>query len=95
MHFRAAGLADGADRHVGVARDVGHVHAAQAGLVDLEPPPPVGDLLDRDPALHARERGAEAAVHAVAEADGDARLPFDVELVGALERARVARRGAR
>src|SRR6476469_4453008 len=85
---------NGADGHVRVARDVGHVHAAQAGLVDLEPLPAVGDLLDRDPALHARQGGAEAAVHTVTEADRDARLQFDVELVGALERTRVARRGA-
>ncbi len=47
-----------ADRHVRVARDVRHVHPAQAGLVDLEPSPALGDLFDRDAALHAGQRGA-------------------------------------
>src|SRR5262245_35788160 len=100
-----SGISDGApfsgrpsvndvDGHVGVAGDVRHLHAPEAGLVDLEALPAARQLLDRDPALHARERRAEAAVHAVAEPDRDARLALDVELVGALEGARVARRRA-
>ena len=49
-----------------------------------------GELLDRDAALHPRQRGAEAAVHAVAEPDRDARRAFDVEVVG-LSNARGSR----
>ena len=41
----------------------------------------------RDAALQSGERGAEAAVHAVAEADGQARRAVDVELVGLVEGA--------
>src|SRR5918995_1125224 len=80
------------DGHVRVAGDVGHTDSAQPGFVDLEPPPSPCELLDGDPALHAGERGPEAAVHTMAEPDADARLPFDVELVGALERPGIARR---
>ena len=78
--------ANGPNGHVRVAGDVRHVDPAQAGLVDVEPPPARGELLDRDAALHARQRGAEAAVHAVAEPDGDARLAA---------RCRTRRRGRR
>ena len=61
------------DRDVRVAGDVRHVAPAAGRLVDLEPRPAAcAHLLDGDAALHAGERGAEAAVHAVAEADGDA-----------------------
>ena len=88
-------LADGGHRDVLVAGDVRHVHPAQPVGVDLEPVPTGGQLLDGDPALHPGQRGAEAAVHPVAEADGDRRRPIDVEVVGALERARVPRRGTR
>src|ERR687897_422580 len=80
------------DGHVRVAGDVGHTDSAQPGFVDLEPPPSPCELLDGDPALHAGERGPEAAVHTMAEPDADARLPFDVELVGALERPGITRR---
>src|SRR5262249_2674390 len=67
---------------------------AQTRDVDVDAPPARGQLLERDPALHARERGAEAAVHTVTEPDRDPGLPFDVELVGGLERTRIPGRRA-
>src|SRR5687768_8619702 len=86
-----ARLALRSNRDVRVAGDVRHVHAAEPGFVDLEATPALGELLDCDAALHAGERGAEAAVHAMAEPDGDAGLAFDVEFVRSLELAGIAR----
>src|SRR5947207_10243624 len=84
---RARRSTNRANRYVRVAGDVGHLHPTQARFVDIETPPARGELFDRDPALHSCQRRPEAAVHPVAEADGDPRLSFDVELVGALESA--------
>src|SRR4051794_17680660 len=69
-------------RYVAVAGDVRHLDATESVLVHVEPQPTGRDLLDRDAALQASKRGAEAAVHAVAEADRDTGRAFDVELVG-------------
>src|SRR3954447_17820396 len=71
-------------RDVGVAGDVGHVHPAQRISVDLELGQPLTHQLERDLAFHAGERGAEAAVHSIAEADVLTLLTLDVERVRVL-----------
>jgi hypothetical protein len=60
-------LAGAVDGHVGVARHVGHLHPGQTGLVDLVVRPPLGQLLNGDPALHARQGRPQAAVDAVTQ----------------------------
>lgn len=52
------------------------------GLVDLEPRPSPGQLLDGDPALHTGQRRTEATVDPIPEPECQARGPIDVEDVG-------------
>src|SRR3954451_5714700 len=63
---------------------------AQADFVDIELVPTLSQLLDGDPALHAGQRGAQAAVNTVAETERDTGLALDVERVGIIEGAGVA-----
>src|SRR4051794_1724038 len=68
-------------RDVRETSDVRHVHPAKAVAVDFELRHPLAHELQRDLALHPGERGAEAAVHAVAETDVLTLLALDVEAV--------------
>ena len=52
---------------MGVARDVLHADAAAAVPEHFVARHQIQQLLQRDPAFHSRERGAQAAVNAVAE----------------------------
>src|SRR5260370_26364452 len=74
--------------------DVGHLHPAQAALLDGVARPAVGDLVERDAALDAGEGRAEARVDAVAETDREGLGPVDVEPAGVLIGALVTVRGA-
>ena len=70
--------------NVGPAAHVRHVHPPQSGPVDVITRNQVEQCFQRYPALHPGERGAEAAVDAVAEVQVVADLPLaiDVEAVG-------------
>ena len=58
------------DGDAGEPGDVGHLHPAQAPMVDAIAGVPGAQLLERDAALETREVGADAHVDAVAEAEG-------------------------
>src|SRR5439155_14670130 len=82
------------ERDAREAVHVAHVHPAASGLVDGVPREALPELLEGDARLQARERGAEAVVHALAEAEGLRDLPVDVEAVGVAVLALVAIGGA-
>ena len=82
--------------YVGRVVVAARIGGAVLGLGDRDVAHPVEDAFDADPALGPGERRARAGVDAVAERDVLAGVDaVGVELVGALEAARVAVRGAR
>ena len=58
---------------------VAHVHAADLLLVDLVLREAAGELLEADPPFEPGQRGAEAEVEPVPEAERDVRRAVDVE----------------
>ena len=82
-----------AHRHVAPAQHVRHVHPLQAGAVDVVARDQVEQRLQRHPALHPGQRGAEAAVDAVAEVQVVADLCARGRCRSGRRRGRTVRRG--
>src|SRR5579871_1584322 len=89
----ADGLTGLAHRHIGPPAYVAHRHPAQSAAIDLVFGNEVQQRLERDAALHSRQRRAQAAVHAVPEREVETHLalPVDVEPIGIGEHSFIAR----